>query len=122
MFPVTSGRVRKTNVELPLLPTKLSKAERRQHVTDLIQRLLQVCGKTVLMVTHDSLVARQANTTLHLDKGVGRSRRPARRGRGRCLMKFSRLIWANLVRKKTRLVLTIGSFVVALFLFACWEW
>jgi len=24
----------------------------------------------VLMVTHDPLVARQANTTLHLDKGV----------------------------------------------------
>jgi putative ABC transport system ATP-binding protein len=27
-------------------------------------------GKTVLMVTHDPLVAREANTTLHLDKGV----------------------------------------------------
>lgn len=33
-------------------------------------------------------------------------------------MKFSRLIWANLVRKKIRLILTIGSFAVALFLFA----
>jgi putative ABC transport system permease protein len=33
-------------------------------------------------------------------------------------MKFSRLIWANLIRKKARLVLTIGSFAVALFLFA----
>ncbi|GAC1634815.1 MAG: ABC transporter permease [Candidatus Acidiferrum sp.] len=32
-------------------------------------------------------------------------------------MKFSRLIWANLVRKKVRLILTIGSFAVALFLF-----
>jgi putative ABC transport system permease protein len=33
-------------------------------------------------------------------------------------MKFARLIWANLFRKKVRLVLTIGSFAVALFLFA----
>ncbi len=33
-------------------------------------------------------------------------------------MKFARLIWANLVRKKVRLLLTIGSFAVALFLFA----
>jgi len=33
-------------------------------------------------------------------------------------MKFSRLILANLFRKKVRLILTIGSFAVALFLFA----
>lgn len=33
-------------------------------------------------------------------------------------MKFSSLIFANLFRKKVRLVLTIGSFAVALFLFA----
>ena len=39
-------------------------------VMDLIKRLVQEYGKTVLMVTHDPLVARQANTTLHLDKGV----------------------------------------------------
>lgn len=32
-------------------------------------------------------------------------------------MKFFRLIWANLQRKKVRTTLTIGSFVVALFLF-----
>jgi putative ABC transport system permease protein len=32
-------------------------------------------------------------------------------------MKFSRLIFANLFRKKTRLLLTLGSFAVALFLF-----
>jgi len=116
------------NVELPLLLTKLSKAERRQHVetalsvvglTDrmkhyprqlsggqeqrvalaraivsdpnfllcdeptgdldrksadeimnLIERLVQEHGKTVLMVTHDPLVAKRAQMTLHLDKGV----------------------------------------------------
>jgi putative ABC transport system permease protein len=33
-------------------------------------------------------------------------------------MKFSRLIIANLLRKRARLILTIGSFAVALFLFA----
>lgn len=33
-------------------------------------------------------------------------------------MKFARLILANLTRKKVRLLLTIGSFAVALFLFA----
>jgi len=33
-------------------------------------------------------------------------------------MKFSRIILANLFRKKVRLILTIGSFAVALFLFA----
>ena len=33
-------------------------------------------------------------------------------------MKFWRIIWANPTRKKVRLLLTIGSFAVALFLFA----
>jgi len=33
-------------------------------------------------------------------------------------MRFSRLILANLFRKKVRLLLTLGSFAVALFLFA----
>jgi putative ABC transport system ATP-binding protein len=116
------------NVELPLLLTKLSKAERRKHVETvlaivglgdrmhhyprqlsggqeqrvaiaraivadptfllcdeptgdldrksadevmaLIERLVREYGKTVLMVTHDSLVAKRADTTLHLEKGV----------------------------------------------------
>jgi putative ABC transport system ATP-binding protein len=116
------------NVELPLLLTSLSKAERRQHVETalsvvgladrmdhyprqlsggqeqrvtiaraivsdptfllcdeptgdldrksadeimvLIKRLVKEYGKTVLMVTHDPVVAKQADTTLHLDKGV----------------------------------------------------
>jgi putative ABC transport system permease protein len=33
-------------------------------------------------------------------------------------MKYARLVFANLFRKKVRLILTIGSFAVALFLFA----
>lgn len=33
-------------------------------------------------------------------------------------MKFARIIWANLLRKKIRLTLTLGSFAVALLLFA----
>jgi putative ABC transport system ATP-binding protein len=40
------------------------------EVMDLIKRLVKEYGKTVLMVTHDPVVARQASTTLHLDKGV----------------------------------------------------
>lgn len=116
------------NVELPLLLTKLSKAERRKHVETalavvgladrvnhyprqlsggqeqrvaiaraivsdptfllcdeptgdldrksadeimgLIERLVREYHKTVLMVTHDPLVAKRANMTLHLEKGV----------------------------------------------------
>jgi putative ABC transport system ATP-binding protein len=116
------------NVELPLLLTKLSKAERRKHVETvltivglgdrmnhyprqlsggqeqrvtiaraivsdptfllcdeptgdldrksadeimaLILELVGKYGKTVLMVTHDPVVAARAHTTLHLEKGV----------------------------------------------------
>jgi len=116
------------NVELPLLLTKLSKAERKKHgetalavvgltdrihhyprqlsggqeqrvaiaraivsdptfllcdeptgdldrksadeIMNLIQRLVAEYGKTVLMVTHDPLVAKRAHTTLHLEKGA----------------------------------------------------
>ena len=116
------------NVELPLLLTKLSGAERREHVETalsvvgladrmnhyprqlsggqeqrvtiaraivsdptfllcdeptgdldrksadeimaLIEELVAKHGKTVLMVTHDPVVAARAHTTLHLEKGV----------------------------------------------------
>jgi putative ABC transport system ATP-binding protein len=116
------------NVELPLLLTKLSAAERRRHVEtalgvvgltdrmhhfprqlsggqeqrvtiaraivsdptfllcdeptgdldrksadeimDLIQRLVKEYRKTVLMVTHDPVVAQRADQTLHLEKGA----------------------------------------------------
>src|SRR5215472_15537577 len=116
------------NVELPLLLTSLSKAERRKHVEtaltvvglaermnhyprqlsggqeqrvaiaraivadptfllcdeptgdldrksadeimSLIKRLVKEFGKTVLMVTHDPVVARLADLTLHLEKGL----------------------------------------------------
>lgn len=116
------------NVELPLLLTKLSKAQRRQHVEtalnvvglsdrmhhfprqlsggqeqrvaiaraivsdptfllcdeptgdldrksadeimELIVELVKQHGKTVLMVTHDPVVAQRADKTLHLEKGA----------------------------------------------------
>ncbi len=116
------------NVELPLLLTQLSKAERRKHletalrvvgltdrmdhyprqlsggqeqrvaiaraivsdptfllcdeptgdldrknadeVMDLIGRLVNEYGKTVLMVTHDPVVAQRAGAVLHLEKGA----------------------------------------------------
>src|SRR5215469_13079848 len=40
------------------------------EIMALIEELVAKHGKTVLMVTHDPVVARQAKTTLHLDKGV----------------------------------------------------
>ena len=40
------------------------------EVMELIHRLVKEFGKTVLMVTHDPVVARRADTTLHLEKGV----------------------------------------------------
>ena len=116
------------NVELPLLLTRLSKAQRREHVEaalsivgledrmhhfprqlsggqeqrtaiaraivsdptfllcdeptgdldrgsaneilELLSRLVNEFKKTVLMVTHDPVAACQAQTTLHLEKGV----------------------------------------------------
>jgi len=116
------------NVELPLLLTRLSKSERRQHVEtglevvglsdrmhhyprqlsggqeqrvgiaraivadptfllcdeptgdldrksadeilDLLGRLVQDYGKTVLMVTHDPLAAERAHAVIYLEKGV----------------------------------------------------
>src|SRR5580692_1160778 len=116
------------NVELPLLLTRLSRSQRREHVEAalsivglpnraghfprqlsggqeqrvaiaraivsdptfllcdeptgdldrksadeimaLIHRLVKEFGKTVLMVTHDPVVAKQADLTLHLEKGL----------------------------------------------------
>jgi ABC-type lipoprotein export system ATPase subunit len=36
----------------------------------LVEELVATHHKTVLMVTHDPIVASRAQTTLHLDKGV----------------------------------------------------
>src|SRR5499433_2290104 len=40
------------------------------EIMDLIQQLVKKHGKTVLMVTHDPVVAQRADTTLHLEKGA----------------------------------------------------
>jgi putative ABC transport system ATP-binding protein len=40
------------------------------EIMALIERLVREFGKTVLLVTHDPMVAERANVTLHLDKGV----------------------------------------------------
>src|SRR5256714_11360016 len=40
------------------------------EILDLIHRLVKEYGKTVLMVTHDPVVAKRADLTLHLEKGV----------------------------------------------------
>src|SRR6266702_2521943 len=76
------------NVELPLLLTNLSGSDRRKHVETalsivnladrkradeimaLIDELVGKYSKTVLMVTHDPVVAARAHTTLPLEKRV----------------------------------------------------
>jgi len=40
------------------------------EIMALVDELVAKYGKTVLMVTHDPLVAARAHTTLHLEKGV----------------------------------------------------
>jgi putative ABC transport system ATP-binding protein len=40
------------------------------EIMDLIHRLVKEFTKTVLMVTHDPIVAKRADLTLHLEKGV----------------------------------------------------
>ena len=71
------------------------------------------------MVTHDPVVAREANTTLHLDKGVlVEAGLPQGVVAGRRIMKFSRLILANLLRKEGAAGSDHRLFAVALFLFA----
>jgi putative ABC transport system ATP-binding protein len=40
------------------------------EIMELILRLVKEFKKTVLMVTHDPLVASRADVTLHLEKGV----------------------------------------------------
>jgi len=40
------------------------------EIMELVEELVSKYGKTVLMVTHDPLVAARAHTTLHLEKGV----------------------------------------------------
>src|SRR6266853_1001933 len=40
------------------------------EIMELIHRLVKEFGKTVLMVTHDPVVAKRADLTLHLEKGV----------------------------------------------------
>jgi putative ABC transport system ATP-binding protein len=40
------------------------------EIMELIGRLVREYGKTVLMVTHDPVVAERAQAVLHLEKGV----------------------------------------------------
>jgi putative ABC transport system ATP-binding protein len=40
------------------------------EILELLERLVDEFGKTVLMVTHDPRAAERAHATLHLDKGV----------------------------------------------------
>jgi putative ABC transport system ATP-binding protein len=40
------------------------------EILELLERLVDEHGKTILMVTHDPRAAERAHATLHLDKGV----------------------------------------------------
>jgi len=41
-----------------------------EEILDIISRLAKEYGKTIFLVTHDSLAARRASTLLHLEKGT----------------------------------------------------
>ena len=70
----------------------------------LLNRLNEEFQKTIVMVTHDPQAAGAAHRMVHLDKGdpplrrADRDRDADRQG-GR--MKYLRLIWKNVFRKKT---------------------
>ena len=51
-------------------PTGDLDRKRADEIMDLIEHLVREYGKTVLMVTHDPLVAQRAQMILHLEKGV----------------------------------------------------
>ena len=93
LLPMLSAQ---KNVEVPLLLTALSAAERKRNAAIALQLVLLVCdeptgdldrqsaeevlgllqvlnrehGKTIIMVTHDPKAAEYAKQTLHLDKGT----------------------------------------------------
>jgi putative ABC transport system ATP-binding protein len=50
-------------------PTGDLDRENAEQILDLLQTLNRDLGKTIVMVTHDSLAADHASRTLHLDKG-----------------------------------------------------
>src|ERR1700719_4429890 len=50
-------------------PTRDLDRKSADEIMDLVGRLVQEFGKTVLMVTHDPAVARRAQATLRLEKG-----------------------------------------------------
>jgi len=51
-------------------PTGDLDAKSAEEILDLVKRLNEEFGKTVIMVTHDPRAAKHAHTAFHLDKGV----------------------------------------------------
>ena len=80
------------------------------EILDLLQALNKQHGKTIVMVTHDPHAAERANRTLHLEKGR------LEREVVRCSAGYHSS-WANLQRRKLRLVFTFASILVAFLMF-----
>ena len=94
-------------------PTGDLDRENAEEILALLQMLTRDRGKTIIMVTHDSLAADHASRTLHLDKGhlVGDARRC---GRSREVLHAHP---RRLVAQEARTVLTALSIIVAFLLF-----
>src|SRR5712671_2088152 len=69
LIPVLSAY---ENVELPLLLTRLSRKQRREHVGTVLEVLRSLradAHKTIIMVTHDPKAAAFGSRSIHLEKG-----------------------------------------------------
>ena len=81
------------------------------EILGLLQQLNRQHKKTIVMVTHDPKAADHASRQLEMDKGTAER---TRRGGG---MKYIPLVWAAIMRKPARAVLTLLSVMVAFTLF-----
>ena len=85
------------------------------EILGLLQQLNRQHKKTIVMVTHDPKAADHASRQLEMDKGSLIER--ARGGIRGQAMKYIPLVWAAIMRKPTRAVLTLLSVMMAFTLF-----
>ena len=81
------------------------------EILDLLQQLNRQHKKTIVMVTHDPKAADHASRQLHLDKGTLKERGVVSG------MKYFPLVWAAIMRKPARAILTLLSVMIAFTLF-----